>query len=453
MAKLRLMRSDKGYRRNSLWIPKSATKNMRGLKSALSFTREGQAPLYAWDETDTHLIVPREFIPVNKYPELSFDVEDLVDWDFPRVSFNATSELRDAVQTLAFSSLVDSGSGLLVLACGIGKTVIALHAAAAVGMPTMIIVNTEDLAYQWKSRILEHTDIPEDQIGWIQGKKWDWEGKPICISMIQTLSSKSEEIPPNLKRHFGVVVYDEVHILGAPYFNQTADMFMGIRWGLSATPERSDGLEMLYQYHLGEILYEYLEHDVIPEVFFLRTGVELPGKLNEMKQLRDSTGQLSIPKIHTWLSEHEGRNRTLLTQIDAALEDERKILALGERVPQLKMLHDQYGQSGLIYGKVRGRDRQGQLNDHDLVFAIAHLAKQGLDRKDLDTLIIIFPFTDEGRFRQMMGRIQRAYDGKNQPIVVILEDENIKTHLNMCRRLRQHLKALKYPFRIVEAEA
>lgn len=452
MARLRLMRPDRGYRKDFLWLPKKSIKNLRGMKSALSFTREGEAPIYAWDETDTHLIVPREFIPVSHYPELNFEIEDRIDWDFPRVDFRATSTLRDAVQNLAFSALVDNGSGILSLSCGKGKTVIGLHAAAAVGMPTMIVVNTSDLAHQWKSRIMEHTNLREKDIGWIQGKKWDWEGKAICIAMVQTLSSRVAEIPAELSRHFGVVIYDEVHILGAPYFNLTAGIFKGIRWGLSATWERSDGLEQLYMYHLGEILYENLDHDIIPEIFFMQTGVKFPKKMGEMKKLRDVTGELSIPKIHSWLSEHQGRNAFIGEQLDSALDEGRKILVLGERIPQLRMFHGAYKpKAGLIYGKVKGKDREAQLQNYDVVFAIAALAKQGLDRKELDTLFILLPFTDEGRFRQMMGRIQRAYKDKYPPFVIIFEDENVKTHQNMCRRLRRHLNALKYPYHIVKA--
>ena len=451
MARLRLMRSDRGYRKNYLWLPKKQIKNMKGMKAALSFERDGEAPIYAWDETNTHLVVPREFVPVSDYPSLGFDVEDQVEWDFPKADFNPTSSLRNAVQTLSFSRMVDGGSGLLVLSCGQGKTVVALHAAAALGMPTMIVVNTADLAYQWKSRIMEHTTLKEDEIGWIQGKKWDWEGKPICIAMIQTLSSRVEEIPHELTKRFGVVIYDEVHILGAPFFNQTAGLFQGVRWGLSATWERSDGLEELYRYHLGEILYENLDHDVIPTIFFMKTGVELPKKMHEMRQLRDMTGELSIPKIHTWLSDHSERSRLIMDNIDDALSEGRKILVLGERVTQLQKFHTAFPGSGLIHGKVKGRDRESQLQDHDLVFAIAQLAKQGLDRKDLDTLMILLPFTDEGRFRQIMGRIQRAYDDKKPPFVIIFEDENIPTHQAMCRKLRRHLAALKYPFSIVNS--
>jgi superfamily II DNA or RNA helicase len=443
------MHPDKGYRNSHLWLPKSKAKNLQGLKAVLTFEREGHTPLFAWEETDTHLVVPREFIPPEKWDDLSFEMVDRVSWDFPKTEFYATSTLREPIQTLAFAAMMESGSGIVSLACGLGKTVLALHASAATGMQTMIVVNTEDLAHQWKTRILEHTDIDEEDIGWIQGSKWDWDGKPICIAMIQTLASKASDFPTEITEQYGVVIYDEVHILGAPFFNQTADMFAGLRWGLSATWERSDGMEKLYQYHMGEILYEHLEHDIIPTIFFMKTGVTFPQKVHEMRQFRDRTGELSIPKIHTWLAKHEGRNRFLMEQIDAAMQEDRKILVLGERVNQLELFHAHYEGSGLIHSGVKGKDRESQLQDHDLVFAIAQLAKQGLDRKDLDTMIITLPFSDGGRFRQIMGRIQRRFDGKNPPFVIILEDENIPTHKNMCRKLRSHLNALGYPYHIV----
>ncbi len=91
MARLKLMRTDRGYRRNFLWLPKSRIKNMKGMKAALSFEREGEAPIYAWDESRTHLMVPREFVPISGYPDLGFDIEDQIDWNFPRVDFNPRS--------------------------------------------------------------------------------------------------------------------------------------------------------------------------------------------------------------------------------------------------------------------------------------------------------------------------------------------------------------------------
>jgi superfamily II DNA or RNA helicase len=453
VARHQLLKPGVGYKGSHLWLPKSSIKNLRGIKASLTFERMGQAPIFAWEESRHHLIVPRAFIPVEEYPELDFDIIDLVVGDFPRTSYHMKSRLRDEVQHLSYLALVEDGSGILELACGKGKTVIALHAAQAVGLHTVVFVNEEGLARQWKTRILEHTDLREDQIGWIQGDKWDWEGKPITIALIQTVCSRIEEIPAGLIDQTGIVIYDEVHILGAPWFSQTAGMFKGLRWGLSATWKRSDGMEELYRYHMGPILYTNLEQDLIPQVFFVRTGVKLPKDKKKRKSLNDVNGELSSAKIMSWLAEHPKRNAIIHQLVDGAIERERILLALGERTGQLKMFHQHYPGSGLIIGDVKGGQREEELQERNPIFANARIAKQGLDRKDLNTILILYPFRDEGRFRQILGRALRACSSKCEkdgfPLIFVLEDEYIPIMVNLCRQLRGHLNALKYPYDII----
>lgn len=438
------MRPDCGYRRDYLWLPKALVPNVRGLQACLSFPILGEAPISAWDQNSTHLIVPRNFVQPAAWKDLGFPVHDITPREFPAVDVHTRSTLKNAHQRLGFEALVDFGDGVLSLQPGQGKTVVALHAWTTQKVPAIIITHNSGLAYQWRERVQEHTSISADEIGWVQEDRWDWE-KPIVMASMQTLVSRVDEIPEEMRRHFGVVIFDEVHHLGAREFNKTAGMFYGTRWGLSATPEREDGMTALYQYHIGPVLYAFGEHDVIPEVFFKRTGVFVPAQ--DLPEIRDKTGEVNCPRLYGWLGRHGGRNDLICSAIAECQLEGRKILVLSEIVEHLKLLHGRFPGSGLLtgQGKETMENRHKILYEHGVVFATMKLAQEGLDRKELDTLIIVTPLSSEGRFRQILGRIQRESSGKQPPIALVFEDEKIEQCKNMCRKLKNHLVALHYP--------
>lgn len=450
--RVKLMSPEKGYRNDWLWLPLRRISNLQGIQNSLTYYVEG-ARIDAWSITGEHLVVPREYIPYEKWDSLPFEVEDWTRTSFPELKgVELKSRMNGPVQEMSLAAMLERGSGLLSLACGKGKTVISIHAWAKTQSPGLIVVHTIDLEEQWRQRIMEHTNLKDEDIGVVRGPKMDWE-KPIAVASIQTLAARAEqdEIPEELRNHFGVVIYDETHHLGAPYFNSTAGLGKGIRWGLSATPARRDGLDMLYQYHLGPILYQNHEHDIIPDTWFVRTGVTL--KAADYAHVRDRTGDLHIPKIVTWLSDNADRNAIICSWIDDLLRDGRKPLVLSQRVEHLQMLYAKYEKTpnikvGLIHGEIKGGVRNQVLNTCDLIFATQSLAKEGLDRKDLDSIVIVTPFSDEGTLRQVLGRIQRPAANKNTPVVIVIEDEHIKPMHELCKKMRHQLTVLKYPFDI-----
>jgi superfamily II DNA or RNA helicase len=440
------MNPDKGYRSDYLYLPrkKIAPFMSDSIKRSLTFEDQGRATIQAWRESETHLIIPRERLIPQQILHLHFEIEDLSPKSFPRVNVGLTYELRDWIQKTGKRSLVRGGNGVLSLSCGKGKTVIALHAWAELGVPALVIVPTKDLAWQWKSRIIEHTSMEEDDVGFLSGSidTWDWK-KPISVATVHAVARASEEITDEMKRHWGVAIYDEVHRLGAPYFNRAASVCAGNRWGLSATPFRRDGLDVLYQSHIGGLLYQNLEHENIPTVYFVETGTR-PTAAEERK-LRDRSGEISIPKLYTWLANNDRRNQILNTIILRVREDSRISLVLTERVSHLEEMSAVFPSAGVIHGRVKGEQREAALQNHDIVLAITQLARDGLDRSDLNTVIISMPFTDRGRFEQVIGRAQRS----ENPTVIILEDDIEVCH-KMCARLRTHLRSLKYPFRTID---
>lgn len=436
-----------GYRYGYLFMPKASMTEFtqKTIKRSLTFGKPDGSTLRAYQEDETHLRVPREAFDAVDLFYMGFDIEDLSPDSFPKISVSLTYDLRDSVQHLSKDALLNKGNGVLSLSCGKGKTVISLHAWAALGVPAVVVVPTKDLAYQWKTRIEEHTSVPEEDIGWLSGSPdtWDWQ-KPICISTIHALAAASDDVPDHVRKHWGLVIFDEVHRLGAPYFNRAASVCVGRRWGLSATPFRKDGMDALYQSHIGKVLYQNLEHDSIPTVKFVRTGINIDNV--NPRTLTDYSGEINIPKLYTWLSKNSRRNEIIRNILTETRDSGRVCLALSERVDHVKELHAAFpDDSGVIHGRVKGEQREAILKENKIVLAITQLARDGLDRSDLNTVLIMMPFTDRGRFEQIIGRAQRSKD----PFIFILEDD-IEICRRMCHKLRSHLRSLKYPFGVTE---
>jgi len=442
-----------GYRKDWLWLPLKHMKSIQGIQNSLTFYLPDRTRVDAWGLTENHLVVPREFLPFDEWGTLPFEIEDASYTQFPKLEgAQMRSELRGPVQFTSASIMSDRGSGILSLACGAGKTVVALDRWVWAQTPGLIVVHTIDLEQQWRDRIVEHTTLRAEDVGTIRGDRWDWE-HPLCIASIQTLASRmdSEEFPEEMRNHFGVGIYDEVHHLGAPEFNTTAGLIKGIRWGLSATPGRRDGCDMLYQHHLGGVLYSNYEQDVIPETWFVRTGRRLDHV--DFAKAMDRLGELNIPKLWTLLSEDERRNAQIHSWIEPLLLEGRKPLFLSPRVEHVEKMFGLYKdrpsvKAGMIHGKHKGVDRAEVLNNCNLIFAILQLAKEGLDRKDLDCLILPFGISDEGMLRQVYGRIQRPVLNKKVPVVIVFEDEFIRPMHTACKKMRHLLTNLRYPFEI-----
>lgn len=173
------------------------------------------------------------------------------------VKFRKQPKLRDEqVPTVdAMLQACDEHSDFMVLAAtGKGKTVMGLYVAAELGATTVVLVDQENLMEQWHSRCIEHLGLRADEIGIVQGPKKDWQGKKIVICMVQTLVSKSCNLPPEFYRYFGIAIFDESHAMGARTYSRALMMFYAyVRFGLSATPERPDGFNKLLTWNLGDI--------------------------------------------------------------------------------------------------------------------------------------------------------------------------------------------------------
>jgi DNA excision repair protein ERCC-3 len=162
-----------------------------------------------------------------------------------QISLDGTDwKIRD-YQTKAVEKFWEGGSGVVVLPCGAGKTIVGAAAMSTAKTNTLILVTNTVSARQWKAELLKRTTLTEDEIGEYSGSLK--EVKPVTIATYQILTTKRKGEYAHLSllnaNDWGLIIYDEVHLLPAPIFKMTADLQARRRLGLTATLVREDGKE------------------------------------------------------------------------------------------------------------------------------------------------------------------------------------------------------------------
>lgn len=469
---------NKGYLTNQLLIPKGIC-NKAAVKDALTFyigeedvlDEEGALiktrpkAVHLWDETKHHMVVPRAFF--NEKMRREFTELHKVEWVEERlesIRLNLPDNIvpRDESQHKALEAMARYKGGTVNIKCGGGKTIIALKYWVTEQKPTLVVVNSAALVDQWmrKIRFFLHADI---DIGLIQGSSCRWKGCPIVLATVQTLANKRDDWPMEFRRYFGVVFFDEGHHMAAPHFVKAADLFFGQRFSLTATAFRTDGLEAISMYHIGDIIYQDLQQELIPETFFHRVDWQATEDQND--EARDRSGKVHHRKLCIMLGQLPWRNELILQKLRKDMKEERQILLLTHSVEHTRVLggliQKEWPTAGIVNGEdVAPFDRIPVLEESNPVIGTFDLAREALDKDVLDTLHICTPFGNSNDLQQSWGRIQRRKPGKNDPRVRVYEDrilvpgtnkkgkrKEIKMSVDQCRLLRTYLRALKYPFK------
>lgn len=180
--------------------------------------------------------------------KLGWPAEDLAGYtpgEPHAIALNETNwNIRD-YQTKAVEKFWDGGSGVVVLPCGAGKTIVGAAAMARAKTNTLVLVTNTVAARQWRAELIKRTTLKEDEIGEYSGSVK--EVKPVTIASYQILTAKRKGEYAHLAllnaKDWGLIVYDEVHLLPAPIFKMTADLQARRRLGLTATLVREDGKE------------------------------------------------------------------------------------------------------------------------------------------------------------------------------------------------------------------
>ena len=200
-------------------------------------------------DPDTVLVHPSERGHLKQQLlKIGWPAEDLagyVDGEAHPIALREQGWSMRPYQRHAVEGFWHGGSGVVVLPCGAGKTIVGAGAMAAASATTLILVTNTVAARQWKDELLRRTSLTENEIGEYSGTRK--EIRPVTIATYQVLSVRRKGVYAHLElldaRDWGLVVYDEVHLLPAPIFRMTADLQARRRLGLTATLVREDGRE------------------------------------------------------------------------------------------------------------------------------------------------------------------------------------------------------------------
>jgi len=358
-------------------------------------------------ENDTKLYVPRH------YGEQTFgppEYNELVTSTvYQPIQVMFVQQLREE-QHVAVEKYMEQanaiGGGLLQLPCGFGKTVVALYLVSVIQLKTIIIVHKEFLLNKWIERITMY--LPTAKIGTLQGKIIDVEGKDIVIAMLQSISTK--EYSPEVISPFGFAIVDECHHMGAEVFSKALPkIFTKYMLGLSATPNRKDGLRNVFEWYLGPPAYTIVRK-INQQVMLRKYDFVDPQASQQLKKYKENNPASRI-KLVTHLVTSPERNQLLISIIQEllSLEDgpERHILLLSDRRKHLEDLSVTLQSLGIEYGFYWGGEKQSKLDDaqqRKVILGTYNMASEAMDIPSLNTMILATPKSD---IEQSVGRILR----------------------------------------------
>jgi len=349
-----------------------------------------------------------------------------------KMDVNFKGQLRASTRQIeAFDAAITAGHGVLSLPCGYGKTTVALAIACRLGYRTMIIVHKQFLADQWRERIKQFA--PSASIGIIRQDKIETDCD-FVIAMLQSLSLREYSF-----EHFdcfGTVIVDEAHHVCAKVFSQSLfKMCPRHIYGLSATPERKDGLTKVLHWFMGPTFFaiERKNQDGV-EVFPTPFDCDMykgppPAQRN---------GKISLASMETELVEMRERNVMLVDLIKKASAGSRQLLVLSGRRWHCEHLHQFFKKtSGLYMGGMKAAALE-ESSKKKIIFATFSQAHEGLDIPSLDTIILATPKSD---IVQSIGRIMRETQGKlNNPHIYDVVDRWSVFNAMYYKRLRVYRK-------------
>ncbi len=232
------------------------------------------------------------------------------------------------------------------------NTVVAIELIARRAVPALIIVDTSQLVNQWKGAIMTFLGLKEEDIGMIGDGSFEWQ-KNIVIATYQTLGGRADDFPEAARRRFGTIIWDEAHHVAAPRFSRSADLFSGMRLGLTATPDREDGMHVVYNHHIGRVLYKNLTQDLKPKIYFKWTGLSLDSSCEiTTRATKDRTGELHIGKVAGFFGQWRPRLEMILKDVQEAVDQGRKVIVLSNSVDEVVNLHSMWNKRNDLYTDV-----------------------------------------------------------------------------------------------------
>lgn len=330
-------------------------------------------------------------------------------------TFHLHDYQQDAVKAFYHAGRVTGGSGIIVLPCGSGKTIIGLGIMVEIANDTLIITTNNVSAHQWRDELLDKTHLTADDIGEYTGL--GKAIKPVTITTYQMLTHRTSKHDPMAhlqlfaERDWGLIIYDEVHLLPAPVFRATSDIQARRRLGLTATLIREDDLQDDVFALIGpkryDVPWKTLEsRGYIAEAFCTEYRLRLP--LDE--ELRYA---LADQKDRFRIAAENSCKLDLARQLVANHEGD-SILVIGQYLSQLERLAAGLN-APLITGKTPHAERERLYHDFRQglipLLVVSKVANFAVDLPDANVMIQVSgTFGSRQEEAQRLGRILRPKD-------------------------------------------
>lgn len=389
--------------------------------------------LYEWNGNT--LILPfgvcREIMPLLKDTrvECDFRQDSVIDYGSKNMG------LYD-YQQVACDRMLAAKYGILKSKPGSGKTQVGIAMIKATRRRALWLCHTADLLNQSRDRALRYMD--ESLIGTITEGKVN-VGVGVTFATVQTMANLELT---QYRDYWDVVIVDECHRVSSSATSYTRyekvlnHLSARHKWGLSGTPERSDGLIKATFALIGNVAYEVPDSAVADRTMDVKirpveTGTEIT------EECLNDDGTINYTKMLEYLTTNMDRNKLIARQIMAAKG--HSCLVLSDRLAQLEAIrnllpYEMQEESVFINGKIQSKkakaEREQAIEDmrtgkKKYLFASYSLAKEGLDVPRLDRLYLASPAKFSAVITQAVGRVQRTAEGKDTPIVYDFVDEEI----------------------------
>jgi superfamily II DNA or RNA helicase len=396
--------------------------------------------LYSYDETaDGDLVLPRGLHPL--LTELVESADSTLHVDDKRIlgqphKFTCSTPLR-TVQTTALHRILEQDTGVLIAPPGTGKTVIACAAIESRATATLVLVDRKALADQWRDRINSHLSFVCGQIGGGRSKTTGI----LDIALLPTLARRDNV--EDITATYGFVIADECHHVAASAFFGVLSRIAARYWlGLTATPERRDGLEDLIYHQLGShhVAIEPPSTGQLPvdgsDLLTPHPVLHLHPTEFQYRGDADPTAPGGMAEIYRALVDDRTRLEQIVDDVLTASETGANILVLTTWVEHLNAITDQLRTAGktvtVLSGGMKARERRqiaDQLANHTpdsdslLIVGTSSFIGEGFDCPALDTLFLAAPITFKNRLVQYIGRVTRPYPSKTTATVHDYHDE------------------------------
>ena len=357
-------------------------------------------------------------------------------------------------QELAAEGFWHGGSGVVVLPCGAGKTIVGAAAMAHVKATTLILVTNTIAARQWREELLKRTTLNEDEIGEYSGAKK--EIRPVTIATYQVMTKKKDGVYAHLDlfdtHDWGLIIYDEAHLLPAPIFRFTADIQSRRRLGLTATLVREDGMEGEVFSLIGPKRFDVPWKEIESQGYIAPAQcVEVRVNLSETERISYATAE---PEERYRFCATTRTKRNVVESLVAHHAGEQ-ILVIGQYIDQLDELSEVLGVP-LIKGETPVKEREVLFNKFRTgeitCLVVSKVANFSIDLPDATIAIQVSgAFGSRQEEAQRLGRILRPKsDGRSATFYSVVSRDTIDQ--DFAQNRQRFLAEQGYAYKIIDAD-